>query len=213
MSKNIPLHSDKNWLNGFTRYLAATEIIESNNWKEMFQNLDNFFTQSNCPEKIKSNLFKEYRIINYIIIIEQKLCNLCLYCFQKKYFKENEKVKEYVIKKIKRHQRLEEEGARNILEMQIQEEDERIYTPDKLLYLSGFSLGTFIDMIKSQTKNFEEKNDIIKKLTTLNKNRGLFIHNSTTSREDTSKKINETLILAKKISSTLDKFENSLYEN
>lgn len=196
----IPPHSDQRWFEGFEMYFVADQISKTDSWQEVFEEIDKLPRN----EEIKSLLFSRFKALNFMTLLEHSLCSLFSYCHKAKLFKNPQKARKVVIKQIERFRRLTNKEAEEILEKEIESKEARIWTPHKLLFIAGYSLGNFIDLFSGQTKNFPEKEDILTKLTELNIKRNLIMHNATSSRVDIKSVAEEFLVMAEECIKILD---------
>ncbi|GEM_PF-2756068 len=176
--KKVPPHDDKLFFQGLALYYTADIISKSDSWENMLEKIDRLPQ----PNEIKSLLFGRFQVINFVTPIEYKLCSLCEHLYKKKLFKKDSKAKSHVIKQIKRFRRLHTNEAVDLLANETKGIQKRIWTPHKLLFVAGYSLGNFIDLIRSHTKNFQGKEKLLLNLSDINEKRNLIVHNFTSSR-------------------------------
>lgn len=199
---DIPPHNDKNFSLGFTLYCAADIICKSNSWESMSEKISRFPQSDN----VKSLLFKRFQAVNITILIEHQLCCLLGYLYRNNLFKSKNNARQQVIEQIKRFRKTDNKVAEQLLNEDIGNEEERIWTPHKLLFVAGYSIGNFISLLDSQTKVFIDKKELLDNLRELNLKRNLIIHNSTSSRIDIESENNLFLILSDKCLKILERY-------
>jgi hypothetical protein len=183
----------------FLGYASIEKILESNSFFELEGKMKKSFSEKAAGALL--NLFwKEFQFQHSFRRVEQSLCTYCETVQKNSDFKNSEAAKEYIIQKIFRNKRFKTlHEAEQLLISETHGNDERIYTPHVLFLVSGFSMGIFIDFIRTHVKHSERKTDLIDLLSEVNKRRNLITHNVFSSRVNSIDNIETALTLTNKI--------------
>ena len=202
MAKAQPIrkHSDKNFIKGFLRYaIIENTILNSDSWGTFLEKLE----KKNKP--LTKKLWQEYQLKNYVILIEQQLAELYNSVAQKGLFKNEHKVKNMLLKKIKRFRKLKNNNqAEKLLLKKVGNNEKRFYTPFVFFNIADFSLGDFVYFLDGHTQ-IKEVQALIEDLRKLNQCRNIVIHQLLSSRINLDKRIKDGLKFAKEILAKLEK--------
>ena len=150
-------------------------------------------------EAFENILFKEFKFYNITKDIEMTLSDtLMSYFVKNKLLKNSEaETRQFIVDRIKRYRDLKtDKEAEEILKKdKIERGFDGLFSPLVFFEFAGFTLGDFNSFIRDRVKDFQNKKDLIGKLSKFIEYRNIIIHNLFSNRIDLEKEINEGLNL------------------
>lgn len=177
--RKIGMHSDKNFVDKFTRFVFASEILQCDTWEDI-----NKLTKEYDRQDLMDVFLCEFKMFNYILLIEQALCDLLDVLYTKKAI-DNDKLYHFLVYQVKKYRSIkEDEAAMALLDKQIAGNRENLCSPHILLYVCGLSFGNFIAIVRDFVSDINGKERLVEKLDKFNDYRTDFIHNLLSSRNN-----------------------------
>lgn len=188
----IGVHSDKKWIKAFHRYYIIRKIVKTESWKQFLELLEN-----TDDEKQSHQLFKEFKLLNFVTGIEHQLCTLLDYMYNKNQLKSEEDIRNFIIDSIKKYRNISVDKAKDLLKEETDNDIKRMINPHILFYVAGMDLGNLRYIIQNKTLKYNKKSPLIKKIQQLQYDRNYIVHNKLSSRIDLENLLNSSLKNAK----------------
>lgn len=197
--RKIGIHSDKNFVGSFTRYVFASEILQCDTWGDV-----NELTKKYDRQDLMEVFLCEFKMFNYILLIEQALCDLLDVLYTKQVI-DHDRLYHFLVGQLKRYRSIKENKiAIALLDKQTSGNRENLCSPHILLYVCGLSFGHFITIIRDFVSDIKSKEDLVEKLDKFNDDRTDFIHNLLSSRNNSFVQIRKGLAEAAKLKSLIE---------
>ena len=193
----IQTHKDDNFLLGFQRFFLIDYILESKNWEELSNKIRQFYNNKPQSDFFEEILFKEFKFYSLVKEIEMILADSFMMELIKKGLirTKEERIKEIFANQIKIHRQIDDSELNKIFSQNIIIDLRGLLNPLCIFDLCGYGLGDLHAFINNHTKNFNERKNLLTKISDFIGYRNLIFHNLLSSRIDLAKELSDGLDL------------------
>jgi len=209
----IQTYKDNNFLLGFQRFFLIDYILESKDWKELSSKIRKFYNkpQSDFFEGI---LFKEFKFYSLVKEIEMILADSFMtFLIEEGLIRtEKEKIKKIFADQTKKHRQINDSELNEVFSQNRIIDLRGLLNPFCIFDLCGYGLGDLHAFINNHTKDFDEKKNLLTKISNFIGYRNLIFHNLLSNRISLVKELNDGLDLGIKLQDLLKNYPKKLTE-